>query len=136
MWNTRYCCWHYYQPSYALSPLSYTLYIAEYLMNGTNSGETKTSSALFFVQFTWFHSLSNSYDAHSKGNCDVVFVEIYNVTWNWKRWCWIQFFITSFVHCWVFIVAFFFSFGISILFREQFDEIMLWTVEFFHLENF
>lgn len=88
--------------------------------------------AFVFSQTRTMHS------AHSKANCDVVFVQTSNVTWNWKCRCWIPFFFISFVHCWVFIVenSFFFSFGISIPFKEQFNRRILWTVEFFHLENF
>lgn len=140
MWNTRYCCWHYYQPSYALSSLSYTLYIAENLMNGTNSGETKTPSALFFVQLTcFFFSLKLvQCTVHTQRQIVTWFLfKHLNVTWNWKCRCWIPFFFISFVHCWVFIVGnSFFSFGISIPFKEQFNKRILWTVEFFHLENF
>lgn len=54
--------------------------------------------AFVFSQTRTMHS------AHSKANCDVVFVQTSNVTWNWKCRCWIPFFFISFVHCWVFIV--------------------------------
>lgn len=55
--------------------------------------------AFVFSQTRTMHS------AHSKANCDVVFVQTSNVTWNWKCRCWIPFFfIWTKVHCWVFIV--------------------------------
>lgn len=93
----------------------------------------------FLCSWRAFSFLSNSYNAQCtlKGKLWRGFVQTSNVTWNWKCRCWIPFFFISFVHCWVFIVGnSFFSFGISIPFKEQFNKRILRTVEFFHLENF
>lgn len=63
MWNTRYYCWHYYQPSFALSPSPYRnvyeLDAAERLMNEANRREKrKTYFTLFLCRRLFFFVFS------------------------------------------------------------------------------
>lgn len=101
MWNTRYYCWHYYQPSFALSPSPYRnvyeLDAAERLMNEANRREKRKTyftlflcRRLFFFVFstrtilraqrqivTWFFFSPFKQFTQGAGNVEVNFITLY-----------------------------------------------------------
>lgn len=138
MWNTRYYCWHYYQPSFALSPSPYRnvyeLDAAERLMNEANRREKrKTYFTLFLCRRLFFFVFSTRTILRAQRQIVTCFffLRSNNSHKELEMSKWISLLSMSFVHCFVYCWQLFFSFGIFIhCSAKQFNNRILHKVKF------